>query len=113
MRYTEDMAVPRILSVREARQGLKALMDQVKEPGAEPVFVGSHRKPEVVIMSAEHYERLVTGQEAIDNTVASARLEGLEATEVEVELMKRVAAGELTTEQAIEIALGTANRASA
>lgn len=107
------MSVPVTLSVREARQGLAQLMKRVREPGAGPVFVGSHRKPEVVIMSVEEYEKLVTGQRAIDNSVASARLEGLEASAQDVELMKRVASGELTTEQAIEIALGTAARASA
>lgn len=107
------MNVPEVLSVREARQGLAALMKRVQEPGAEPVFVGPHRKPAVVIMSVNEYEKLVTGQAAIDNSLASARLEGLEPTQQDVDLMKRVAAGELTTEQAIEIALGTATRASA
>jgi prevent-host-death family protein len=107
------MAVPRILSVREARSGLTQVMKDVREPGAQPVYVGAHRKPEVVIMSAEQYEQL-TGQQAIDNSIASARLEGLEASERDVDLMKRVAAGELTTEQAVAIALGTdADRASA
>lgn len=106
------MAVPRIMSVTEARTGLTALMKQVRQPGAEPVFIGSHRKPEVVIMSAEAYDRLVTGDHAIDNTVASARLEGLKASAQDVDLMRRVAAGELTTEQAIEIALGTSKTAA-
>ena len=113
MRYTGDMAVPRILSVREARTGLAQVMKDVREPGAEPIYVGAHRKPEVVIVSAERYAELV-GQQAIDNSVASARLEGLEATDRDLDLMKRVASGELTTEQAIQIALGTtADRASA
>lgn len=42
---------------------------------------------------------------AIDNTIASARLEGIEPTTYDLELMQRVASGELTTEQAIAIAL--------
>jgi hypothetical protein len=71
------------------------------------VYVGAHRKPEVVIMSSEQYDRLVTRSWAIYNSVASARLEGLEASDADIELMRRVEAGELTTEQAIQIALGS------
>jgi len=55
-------------------------------------------------MSVEKYDERLR---AIDNSVASARIEGMEATAQDIELMKRVASGELTTEQAVEIALGT------
>lgn len=72
------MAVPRILSVREARAGLTQVMKDVREPGADPIYVGAHRKPEVAIVSADRYaEHELTTEQAIqialDTSFASSR----------------------------------------
>lgn len=103
------MVIPSVLSVREARQGLTKLIHRLSKSNAEPVFVGSHRKPEVVVMSVKHYEKLLAAadKQALENAVASARLEGLEPTVTEIELMTKVAAGELTADEAVAIALAT------
>jgi prevent-host-death family protein len=75
------MATPDILSVREFRTGLTGVIKQVQEPGADPVFVGAHRKPEAVIMSVSQYEQLQRAaalrREAVTEALASGA-EGLE-----------------------------------
>ena len=84
------MVTPRVLTMRELRQGLAEVVEDVQS-GTE-VFAGSHRKPEVVLMSVGQYERLTgTRQErAVSSAAASMQMEGMPVTEVE-----RAAAGEL------------------
>ena len=68
-----------MLSFREFRAGLAATLKRVHAEG--PVFVGSHRKPEAVIMSVAHYRDLVEISErraAVAEALASVRAEGLE-----------------------------------
>jgi prevent-host-death family protein len=75
--------------MRELRQGLAEVVEDVQAGGE--VFAGSHRKPEVVLMSVRQYERLTAVQEqAVASSVASMQIEGMAVTEVE-----RAAAGEL------------------
>lgn len=62
------------LSFREFRAGLAAALRRVQEPGAEPVFVGAHRRAEAVVMSVERYEQLVAAagrREAVGEALAS------------------------------------------
>jgi len=76
------MATPRVLTMRELPQGLADVVDEVT-PGGE-VFAGAHRKPEVVIMSVEQYERLTAAQHrAVESAVASLQMESMQPTEVE------------------------------
>ncbi|MDQ3150303.1 MAG: hypothetical protein M3R63_00785 [Actinomycetota bacterium] len=75
------MDVPEVLSVREFRAGLAASLGRVTGQGGSAVFVGAHRKPEVVVMSVEQYEALVRSAErrqAVAEALASVRAEGLE-----------------------------------
>jgi PHD/YefM family antitoxin component YafN of YafNO toxin-antitoxin module len=56
-------------------------LERVQEPGAGPVFVGAHRKPEAVVMSVSRYEELVAAAQRradVDEALASVRAEGLE-----------------------------------
>jgi PHD/YefM family antitoxin component YafN of YafNO toxin-antitoxin module len=99
------MLLPEVLSFREFRAGLAATLKRVQEPEAGPVFVGAHRKPEAVVMSVAHYQCLREAAErrqAVDEALASVRLEGLEPSPLGLRLMSAVAAGELTTDQARE-----------
>lgn len=50
------MPVPEVLSIRELRTHLSAVVDEVAVRGA--VFAGSHRRPQVVVMSVAQYEAL-------------------------------------------------------
>ena len=51
---------PRVLGTAEARKELPAILDRFRHDGlqAEPVFIGSYRRPEAVILSAEIVEQL-------------------------------------------------------
>uniref|UniRef100_UPI003F494971 antitoxin VbhA family protein n=1 Tax=Pseudonocardia sp. CA-138482 TaxID=3240023 RepID=UPI003F494971 len=99
------MLLPEVLSFREFRQALAATLKRVQEPGAGPVFVGAHRKPEAVVMSVSRYEELVAAAERradVAEALASVRAEGLEPTAEGLALLEEVAAGRLSTEQARE-----------
>jgi PHD/YefM family antitoxin component YafN of YafNO toxin-antitoxin module len=101
--YTKVMVVPEVLSVREFRAGLAATIARVAE-GA-PAFVGAHRKPEVVVMSVEQYEALVRSahqREAVAEALASVRAEGLEPSLDALELLEKIAAGQLDEAEGIE-----------
>lgn len=94
------MRAPEVLSFREFRAGLAATLKRVQDPGAGPVFVGAHRKPEAVVMSVSHYQELTEAaerREAIAEALASVRAEGLEPSSEGLELLAAVAAGELST----------------
>lgn len=97
------MVVPEVLSVREFRAGLAATIARVTE-GA-PAFVGAHRKPEVVVMSVEQYEQLVRSaqrREAVAEALASVRAEGLEPSLDALEMLEKVATGQLDEDEGIE-----------
>ncbi len=55
--------MPRVLTMRELRQGLSGVVDEVL--AGEAVFAGSHRKPEVVLMSVRQYEQLTGAQQRV------------------------------------------------
>jgi prevent-host-death family protein len=95
---------PEVMSVSEFRAGLAAALKRVQDSEAEPVFVGSHRKPEAVVMSVAQYERLTDAaawREAAEDSLGSVRAEGLEPSSEARELLDHVAAGRMSEEQAI------------
>ncbi|MDN5930899.1 MAG: type II toxin-antitoxin system prevent-host-death family antitoxin [Pseudonocardia sp.] len=99
------MLLPEVLSFREFRAGLAATLKRVQEPGAGPVFVGAHRKPEAVVLSAAEYERLrkaADRREAVDAALASVRAEGLEPSEHGLRLLDGMAAGRLDADEAVD-----------
>jgi hypothetical protein len=57
---TAAFTSPRVLGTAEARKELPAILDRFRHDGlqAEPVFIGSYRHPEAVILSAEIVEQL-------------------------------------------------------
>jgi Antitoxin VbhA len=68
-----------VLSVREARTQLPSILEGFRGGDRRPVFLGSHRKTEAVMVPVEVYEELVARRrKAIDRGNASLRAEGLE-----------------------------------
>jgi prevent-host-death family protein len=107
------MLLPEVLSFREFRAGLAATLKRVQDPETGPVFVGAHRKPEAVVMSVAHYQRLRDAAErrqAVDEALASVRLEGLEPSPEGLRMFAAVAAGTMTTDEAREQVLARYRR---
>jgi PHD/YefM family antitoxin component YafN of YafNO toxin-antitoxin module len=97
-----DMVVPQILSYRELRDGLAAVLDRLRRSPGTVVFVGAHRRPEAVIVSVERYEDLQEASErqhAVAAALASVRADGLEPSEQDLDLFVAVAAGEMSTDE--------------
>lgn len=52
------MDAPRVLSMNEFRIGVARFIRAISDHGGR-VFVGAHRKPQVVVISVDEYEALV------------------------------------------------------
>lgn len=102
--YTFAVAsVPEVLSVREFRAGLTGIIDEVNTDDAQPVFVGSHRRPEAVLMSVSHYQALQDAaerQRAMAEALASVRAEGLEPSPQDLQLLADIATGDRSVDDA-------------
>lgn len=105
--YPELVERAEVLSVREFRAGLAEAIRRVRDDG--PVFVGSHRRAEAVLMSVEQYDELrgvasrrpVPRRIAVEEAVASVRAEGLEPTSEGLRVLEAVAAEEMSEDEAI------------
>ena len=107
------MQVPEVLSFREFRADLAAALRRVQAPGAEPVFVGAHRRAEAVVMSVERYQELVAAagrRVAVGEALASVRAEGLEPSAEGLAQLDAVADGRLSTAEAREQVLARYRR---
>jgi len=96
------VSLPEVLSFREFRAGLAAVLERVRRSPESAVFVGAHRKPEAVVVSVERYEALQEASErqhAVAAALASVRAEGLEPSQEDLALFMAVAAGELSTDE--------------
>src|SRR5258708_20024363 len=90
------------VSVGEFRAGVGGVVERVRRSPDGAVFVGSHRKAEAVLVSAEQYEALQEASErqhAVAAALASVRAEGLEPSSDDLALFVEVAAGQLTTDE--------------
>ncbi|MFP5020418.1 type II toxin-antitoxin system prevent-host-death family antitoxin [Pseudonocardia phyllosphaerae] len=107
------MRAPEVLSFREFRAGLAAVLRRVQDPDADPVFVGAHRKPEAVVLSVARYEQLLGAAQQradVDEALASVRAEGLEPSAAGLALLDGVADGSLSTAEARERVLARCRR---
>jgi PHD/YefM family antitoxin component YafN of YafNO toxin-antitoxin module len=96
------VATPEVLSYREFRAGLAAVLDRLRRFPDAAVFVGAYRKAEAVVMSVEQYEALQEASErqhAVAAALASVRADGLEPSRQDLALFAAVAAGELSTDE--------------
>jgi len=94
--------------MREFKNQLAGIVDRLQESGSEPVFVGSHRKPEVVVMAVHAYEQmqeLTERQRAMANAIASGRLEGREPSPRGMEILTAVADGRMSDDDALKALL--------
>ncbi|MBB5873212.1 hypothetical protein F4553_006646 [Allocatelliglobosispora scoriae] len=66
------------LTVREALDQLSGILEGFRQGNAGPVAIGSHRRREAVLVPAALWDALAgSRREAVDQTDASLRLEGL------------------------------------
>ena len=96
------MAKPEILSYRELRDGLAAVLDRLKSSPDSAIFVGAYRRPEAVVVSVERYEALQEASErqhAVAAALASVRADGLEPSPEDLDLFVAVASGEMSTDE--------------
>lgn len=102
------MQPPDVMSVSEFRSGLSAALEQAQAVGQ--VYIGHHRRSEFVVLPAQRYTELLGALEAlerrtaVDQALASVRLEGLEPSPHGRQLLEEVAAGTLDEDQAVELA---------
>jgi PHD/YefM family antitoxin component YafN of YafNO toxin-antitoxin module len=76
-----------VLSVREARERLPSLLERFREGDRAPVFLGSHRRTEAVMLSIDTYNELTNRRRnAVAQGRASLRAEGI-APPPEIEIV--------------------------
>jgi len=76
-----------VLSVREARERLPSLLERFREGDRTPVFLGSHRRTEAVMLSIDTYHELTARRRnAVTQGNASLRAEGI-APPPEIEIV--------------------------
>jgi hypothetical protein len=89
-----------VLSVREAREQLPRLLDRFRGGDRSPVFLGSHRKTEAVMIPVDVYFELTERRRnAVAQGTASLRAEGLEPPpEIQI-IVEQWVHGQLSTEE--------------
>src|SRR6218665_1757679 len=107
--FKRSLAVDAI-AVADARSNLSSLIARFRDaPDAEPVAIGSHRKPEIVLLSLDAYRRLSEPEPA---GVSLSRLRQLkpvieriaQCANVEaVQVYGSVARGEQTVESDVDL----------
>jgi len=86
------------LTVREMREQLSQVLQRFREGDLDPVFVGSHRHAEAVVVPAEVYDELIAARtKASADAVASLRAEGLQSSPEAEGISARWAAGQIST----------------
>jgi PHD/YefM family antitoxin component YafN of YafNO toxin-antitoxin module len=89
-----------VLSVREARERLPSLLERFREGDRTPVFLGSHRRTEAVMLSIDTYHELTNRRRnAVAQANASARAEGLEPSAQAEVIIDRWVHGEISAQE--------------
>lgn len=85
------------LSVREAREQLPSLLERFRRGERAPVYLGSHRRTEAVMLPVEVYDELMAQrQNAADQSLASLRVEGYTHNPAVEVVIERWVHGEIT-----------------
>ena len=89
-----------VLSIREARERLPSLLERFREGDRTPVFVGSHRRTEAVMVSIDTYNELMARRRnAVAQGNASLRAEGVEPSAEAQAIIDRWVRGEISAEE--------------
>ena len=88
---------PEILSVREAREQLPRLLERFRRGDRHPVFLGSHRRTEAVMLPVEVYEELTARDNAAAQALASLRAESMAPSPRVQFVIERWVHGEIDT----------------
>ena len=105
--------MPEVLSVREFREDLAGTLKRVQDPDAAPVYVGAHRRPEAVVISARRYRELTEvgrRREALEDALGSVRADGLEPSPEALALFEEVVAGKMTSDEVVQQLLARYNK---
>jgi PHD/YefM family antitoxin component YafN of YafNO toxin-antitoxin module len=88
------------LSVREAREQLPSLLERFRLGDRRPVYLGSHRRTEAVMLPVSVYDELVRSRrQAYAQAEASVRVEGVvPPKDIEV-IVERWMHGEITADE--------------
>lgn len=88
------------LSVREAREQLPSLLERFRQGDRRPVFLGSHRRTEAVMIPVEVYSELVERRlNAVAQADASLRVEGFFPPSGIQVIIDRWVHGEITADE--------------
>lgn len=85
--------VATVITAADARKALPSITAKFREQGvdAEPVFYGSHRKPEAVLMSMQRYEAIMSAlEDRFLQTLIKERLSRPHRWITEEELMQQL-----------------------
>jgi PHD/YefM family antitoxin component YafN of YafNO toxin-antitoxin module len=91
------------LTIRETREQLSQVLQRFRHGDREPVFVGSRRHTEAVVLPVQVYDELLAAHEravraqAVANATGSLRAEGLQASQAAESISARWAAGDIST----------------
>jgi PHD/YefM family antitoxin component YafN of YafNO toxin-antitoxin module len=89
-----------VLSVREARERLPSLLERFRQGDRQPVFLGSHRKTEAVMLPVDVYEELVyKRRDAVVQGNASLAAEGIEPPARIAVIVDQWVHGQISTEE--------------
>lgn len=108
-----------VISVADARAGLSRLIAGLRDnPSSAPVTIGSHRKPEVVLLSMDEYQR-VSNREPARLTVERLRQVGplierlAQAAHLrDVQVYGSVARGDQTSDSDLDLLVTPAENAT-
>lgn len=101
------MSIVDVLTVAQVREGISRYAKAVEADPHLAVFFGSHREAQAAIVNASRYQQLlemedrIKRQQAVDEALASSRLEGAEPDDIAKQEMARYVAGEMSGEELI------------
>jgi hypothetical protein len=88
-----------VLSVREVREQLPSLLDRFRHGDRTPVFLGSHRKTEAVMIPADVYSELTSRDNTAAQAYASLRAEGMFVSDRAKIIIDRWIHGDIDTDE--------------
>ncbi len=92
---------PQTLGVIEARERLPQILEEFRRGSQAPVFIGSHRRTEAVIIPVGSYQRQdVAGRaNALNSALGSLRAEGLTPSSALAAIMTQWTRGEISDKE--------------